>query len=88
MSYKKMEAILVEKVHELREMEHELMRSYIQLQGNPCNATTAVVNRGFKLVDRQLRVIERLMADMDRVTPTGDQAFLPSFKAQTPAYLV
>jgi hypothetical protein len=35
-----------------------------------------------------LRVIERLMADMDRVTPTGDPAFLPSFKAQTPAYLV
>ena len=87
MSYKNMEAVLIEKVHQLREMEDELMRSYIQLQGNPCNATTAAVNLGFDLVDRQVRLIEGLMAKMDHATPVA-ASMLGSNNVVSPAYLV
>jgi hypothetical protein len=86
MSYKKMEAVLIEKVHQLREMEDELVRSYIQLHSNPCSATTAAVNVGFDLVDRQVRLIEGLMAEMDHATPVA--SVLGSNNVVSPAYMV
>jgi sugar diacid utilization regulator len=86
MPYKKMEAVLIEKVHQLREIEDELMRSYIQLQWNPCSATTAAVNLGFDLVDRQVCLIEGLMAEMDRAAPMA--SMLGSNNVVSPAYLV
>ena len=86
MSYKRMEATLVEKVQELKDMENQLMRSYIQLQSNPCSARTAAINQSFESVDHQLRLIERLMADMDRVNPVVSMPIPNSLS--TPAYLV
>jgi hypothetical protein len=86
MSYKKMEATLIEKVQELKDMETELMRAYIQLQCNPSAAATAAVNQGFESVDRQVSVIERLMAHMDRVSPVAPE---PVFNTVlSPAYMV
>jgi hypothetical protein len=67
MSYSMMEAILVEKVRKLRQTENRLLRSYIQLQTNPSDATTSAVTMRLNHVDSQVNAIEALMGEMDRV---------------------
>ena len=76
MSYGIMEAMLVEKVRKLRETEDILLRSYLQLQTNPCNATTSALTMRLNHVDRQVSAIEQLMGEMERV------------KSQPPVYQV
>jgi hypothetical protein len=89
MSYKTMEAMLVEKVRQLRQTEAELMRSYAEVQSNPCSATTIALNLGFDHVDQQLCAIEQLMAEMDRVNH-ANVAFVPAVNSalMTPAFQV
>jgi hypothetical protein len=89
MSHKNMEAMLVEKVRQLRDIEGELMRSYAEVQANPCSATTAALNLGFDRVDQQLRTIEQLMAEMDRANH-ANVAFVPAVNStrMTPAFQV
>lgn len=89
MSHRNMEAMLVEKVRQLRDTEAELMRSYAEVQANPCSATTAALNLGFDRVDQQLRAIEQLMADMDRAN-RANMAFAPAVNStlMTPAFQV
>lgn len=76
MSYGIMEAMLVEKVRKLRETEDILLRSYLQVQTNPCNATTSALTMRLNHVDRQVSAIEQLMGEMERV------------KSQPPMYQV
>ena len=89
MSHKNMEAMLVEKVRQLRDTEAELMRSYAEVQANPCSAATAALNLGFDRVDQQLRAIEQLMADMDRANQ-ANIPFAPAVNStlMTPAFQV
>jgi hypothetical protein len=67
MSYSIMEAMLVEKVRKLKQSENRLLRSYMQLQLNPCDATTSAVAMRLNHVDTQVNAIEALMGEMDRV---------------------
>jgi hypothetical protein len=67
MSYSIMEAMLVEKVHKLRQSENRLLRSYLQLQLNPCDVTTSAITMRLNHVDSQVNAIEALMGEMDRV---------------------
>jgi len=62
-----MEAMLVEKVRKLRETEDLLLRSYLQLQTNPCDATTSALTMRLNHVDRQVSAIEQLMGEMEQV---------------------
>ena len=59
MSYGIMEAMLVEKVRKLRETEDILLRSYLQVQTNPCNATTSALT---------MRLNHRSSGERDRAT--------------------
>ena len=67
MSYSIMEAMLVEKVRKLRQTENRLLRSYMQLQLNPCDTTTSAVTMRLNHVESQVDAIEALMGEMDRI---------------------
>jgi hypothetical protein len=90
MSYRKMEASLVEKVKQLRLYEDALLRSYAEMQSDPSGTTGIALAKNFDVIERQLRDIEQLMDAMERVASEETLSFVPALSGAltTPAYQV
>jgi hypothetical protein len=85
MSYKKMEAKLVEKVRELRREEDALLQLYSKISLNPSQETGSAILAGLDRIGRQMSSIEQLMAEMDQAvsaaSPKTSISFLqPAFQ--------